>query len=283
MQTKKTVPASSLEHNQLNIVLPRNWDEVTEEQLKYYFKMRAVLSSNNELQTCCFRRWAGIAETRQLRDGSYAMAIQQGDKLNFFKLELWQIQSAVLALNWISNEQPTEVICVRNLWTSRTAVDKYLRMVPFEDYLAAEGFYQGYLHTRKSLEESQKNYGYQLEALQKQNRDLLRGLAGILYPHKDNKEFNLKIEPWQEIALITWWYSLKLYMARVFSSLFKTSDSSDTEEFDFTGSINAQIRALTEGDVTKEAAVFKIDTHRALTELNEKAREASELRKRMKK
>ena len=41
--------------------------------------------------------------------------------------------------------------------------------------------------------------------------------------------------------------------------------------------MNAQIRALTKGDVTKEAEVLALDTHRALTELNAQAREYREL------
>lgn len=41
--------------------------------------------------------------------------------------------------------------------------------------------------------------------------------------------------------------------------------------------MNAQIRALTKGDVTKEAEVFALDTHRALTELNAQAREYKQL------
>ena len=44
-------------------------------------------------------------------------------------------------------------------------------------------------------------------------------------------------------------------------------------------STNAQIRALTGGDVTKEEAIKKMDTHRALTELDAKARESEEYRK----
>ncbi len=40
--------------------------------------------------------------------------------------------------------------------------------------------------------------------------------------------------------------------------------------------MNAQIRALTGGDVTKEREVLSMDCWRALTELNEKAREQQE-------
>ena len=42
--------------------------------------------------------------------------------------------------------------------------------------------------------------------------------------------------------------------------------------------MNAQIRALTDGDVTKEGDVLGIDVHRALTELSAKVRDAAALR-----
>ena len=43
--------------------------------------------------------------------------------------------------------------------------------------------------------------------------------------------------------------------------------------------MNAQIRALTKGDVTKEQQVLALDTLRALTELDAQAREYEELKK----
>ena len=45
--------------------------------------------------------------------------------------------------------------------------------------------------------------------------------------------------------------------------------------------MNAQIRALTKGDVTKESEVLALDTWRALTELNAQAREYKELNAKM--
>ena len=46
--------------------------------------------------------------------------------------------------------------------------------------------------------------------------------------------------------------------------------------------MNAQIRALTGGDITKEGQIRDSDVWRALTELDAKAREADELDKRLK-
>ncbi len=41
--------------------------------------------------------------------------------------------------------------------------------------------------------------------------------------------------------------------------------------------MNAQIRALTKGDITKEKDILALDTWRALTELNAQAREYKDL------
>ena len=42
--------------------------------------------------------------------------------------------------------------------------------------------------------------------------------------------------------------------------------------------VDAEIRALTGGDITKEAQVLQSDCWRALTELDAKAREAREMK-----
>ena len=44
-------------------------------------------------------------------------------------------------------------------------------------------------------------------------------------------------------------------------------------------SMNAQIRALTGGDITKEREVLKMDCWRALTELDAKAKDYEDMRK----
>ena len=46
--------------------------------------------------------------------------------------------------------------------------------------------------------------------------------------------------------------------------------------------MNAQIRALTGGDITKEEAVLSMDTWRALTELDAKAKEVEDTKRQTK-
>ena len=85
------------------------------------------------------------------------------------------------------------------------------------------------------------------------------------------------------------WASLKQYFAQLFDNFYKPAPTKENggslggEQVDLfkqlRARINAQIRALTGDDITKEATIMKMDTWRALTELDAKAKEAEEIRK----
>jgi hypothetical protein len=87
--------------------------------------------------------------------------------------------------------------------------------------------------------------------------------------------------------------SLRLYFAGLFSNFYKPAPTADNGNLlgggqtdiyrQLRDSTNAMIRALTGGDITKEAAIMKMDTWHALTELDAKAREVEEFRKAAKK
>ena len=58
-----------------------------------------------------------------------------------------------------------------------------------------------------------------------------------------------------------------------FPHFFKnTKEGEEPTMEDITMDIRAQVRALTDGDITKQQAVFETDCWAALTELDEKAR-----------
>ena len=64
---------------------------------------------------------------------------------------------------------------------------------------------------------------------------------------------------------------------KYFPFLLKPAGEGESSEIpDMRAVMNAQIRALTGGDITKEKEVMSMDCWRALTELNEKAREQQE-------
>ena len=84
----------------------------------------------------------------------------------------------------------------------------------------------------------------------------------------------------ERISVMYWWASLKNYFNAEFKYFFNGlpdgSSSSLTGE-QVKAAMNAQIRALTGGDITKEKEVLAMDTWRALTELDAKARDYQEL------
>ena len=84
--------------------------------------------------------------------------------------------------------------------------------------------------------------------------------------------------------------SLKHYFARLFPHFLQPMSSSSEDLLGYAPPIgevlrtamNAQIRALTGGDITKEEAVLSMDTWRALTELDAKAKEVEDIKRQTK-
>ena len=79
------------------------------------------------------------------------------------------------------------------------------------------------------------------------------------------------------LSSFLWFTAVKHQLMRYFPFLMKPAGEGESGEIpDMRAVMNAQIRALTGGDVTKEREVLSMDCWRALTELNEKAREQQE-------
>lgn len=166
---------------------------------------------------------------------------------------------AVEELEWMDHP-PAMPIRVDQIH-GRTAVDAQLHGVSFEDYLIAENCFQGWVATQadKSLQD----------------------MATILYPSEEELP---ALSEGECYGLALWWTGLKNMFSRHFSDLMRPAPTQDIEgAADMEEAMNAQIRALTGGDITKEQLVLSADCWRALTELNAKAREAREFNEKMKK
>ena len=142
-----------------------------------------------------------------------------------------------------------------------TALPSDLQSVPFEKFIYCDNLYQGYLHTK--------------------NDSLIDEMMKVLYDG-----LNSKILPLERISTFYWFASLKQYFAKTFHHFFQQTAGTDGNLLGSAKSIgeqvqeamNAQIRALTKGDITKEKEVLAMDCWRALTELNAQAKEYQELR-----
>jgi len=204
----------------------------------------------DEIKTRCLLEWGGLKVCTKGDNGTFWL---QKDSA-FFELTPLMLAQVLDALNWITAIPYVPVRPDKLRGHKALAAD--FSGVPFETYIITDNLYQGYLQTQRN--------------------EILNDLAQVLYDRR------FKLKEWERIAVFYWVASLKNYLSHKYPDLFKPagelsgsnmlgSSTPGVEE-----SMNAQIRALTKGDVTKEEAVLSLETHRALTELNAQAKEYKE-------
>ena len=273
--------------NQFNIILPESWAELNDKQLLMVYRIFASDLSAAEVKTLCMMKWNGLQVLASLplhrflirRDKVFdkpdekrrscfisSMARKLRPKAKeLVILRLRQIQRATSVLDFLDSFAPIPVRISRI--GKYRALPADFEKVPFEEFLYVENLFQGYLNT--------------------QSDELLLQMAQVLYTND-----NVKPSKAHLVGIFYWMASLKQYFASQFPNFYKPATNtennllgigqSDTYR-QLRESTNAMIRALTGGDITKEERILKMDTWRALTELDAKAREAEDLRKQYKK
>lgn len=241
-----------------NITLPTSWAELSDEQLHMVYSLFARDLSSSEVKTLCLMKWNGLKVLTQLPDKRFL--IKRGKEV--VPLSTRQIQQATSCLDFLDSFAPMPVRIAQI--GKYHALPANFEKVPFEQYLYVENLFQGYLNT--------------------QSDELLLQMAQVLYGSD-----HVKPDKAHLVGIFYWMASLKQYFARLFPNFYKPAGANSDGNLlgggqsdlysQLRDSTNAMIRALTGGDITKEAAIMKMDTWRALTELDAKAREAEEIRK----
>ena len=166
---------------------------------------------------------------------------------------------AMEELAWLDHPPPVPVRTAKLY--GHAAVNAYLHGLSFEHYLIAENCFQGWLAS--------------------QSAEPLEDMAAILYPSEEERP---PLNAGQCYGIALWWTGVKSLFSQEFPDLFRPAEAEgDASAGNMSEAMNAQIRALTAGDITKEQTVLAADCWRALTELNAKAREAREFNERIKK
>lgn len=253
--------------NDINLFAPQSWHDLTQKQLRYVFFLLATFADTTVVKTYMFVRFTGIRVLCKNRFG-WKCAYRPTNKRRYkvFYLATWQINSFLKQLSWVDSTETMDnrLDVVQGLQAVHPLLQadaKTKRVVSFGDYLCMEQQYQLFHCTRKA------------EHIDK--------LASFLYRRPDfSRPTLLSLSPTEQVATLAWFAHIKYVMAHAFKHFFrKVNDAEEISELSVLDSINTQIRALTDGDVTKEQAVKTIDCWRALTELDAKAREADELRR----
>lgn len=172
-------------------------------------------------------------------------------------LDVDMLASMKLKLSWL--EKP-DAVRIETL-NGRKAVHPLLQEdFTFFEYLRVENMYQAFLQT-------------------KDNR-YLRLASEYLYPSESGKKMP-ELTQEQYTSLVLWISGIKIRLSNIFPHFF--APCSGEGDYNAMEAMDAQIRALTGGDITKEKEVLDAQCWRALSELNAKAREAEEIRKATKK
>ncbi len=232
----------------IDITLPKSWRDMNQAKLKYFFSLLSLGFSSDELKTYCIFRWGDLEVVSQIGN-SYML--KKGRK-NFLASPLL-IASCMDNLSFL-DEMPTYPTNLRKIGRYE-ALPHNFSEVPFKKFVMCDNLYQGYLATKRD--------------------DLLDEMGKILY-----NSGRIVLNGTERISVMYWWASLKNYFNSEFKHFFNGipngSGNALTGE-QVKAAMNAQIRALTGGDITKEKEVLAMDTWRALTELDAKARDYQEL------
>lgn len=236
----------------VNLTLPANWRQLTDSQLYYY----AFLSMqyDSELAKALFLiRLLNIKVLQRV--GVQWLCIVKGRKCLISSAEL---VSGLEQLKWMDRQ-----IAVRpSVLYGFNAVHPLLQDgFTYFDYIRTETFFQQYIETEKV--------------------DSIQRMASFLYRNADGNYSSFKkFTETDRAVIILWWLGIKEHLCTMFPDLFRKAEGkNDSTPQKIMEANDAQIRALTGGDITKENEVLKQPCWRALAELNAKAREANELKK----
>lgn len=239
----------------INFILPQDWQELGDKRLRYVYELIAAEHTTDEIKTICLLRWSGTKVIGRQETGTYLL--KKGKLL--FEVTPVTLAELLPHLAWLGS-LPTAPVRISKI-NRQQALPADFEGVPFETYIICDNLYQGYLAT--------------------QDDNLLDELGATLYGK------SMTFKPSERINIFYWFASLKETLSKKYSDFFQPLAGVDDGNLlgssapSVEDAMNAQIRALTKGDITKEAEVLALDTHRALTELNAQAREYKELNAKM--
>lgn len=244
----------SVEQNLLRLTVPTGWHELSQGELCMALRCKARNEEPWRQRLAVLLHLTGMKIIR--REGIHWVCSVPTDeqKSQRFNLDPELLPSMLENLQWLDEPggHPVRPDRLRGV----AALPALLHDVPFGTYLQCENCYQG--------------------ILQNQSEEAVAHLASLLYPGLKGR-----LEMWEQLGVIQWWAQVKTLFSAQWPNFFKPGEGGSAAAM--VEVMNNQIRALTGGDVTKEAEILAIDTWRALTELDAKAREADEFNQKMKK
>lgn len=260
MKTKPTTRVSFSDNPPaIDVKMPVRWEDLSQDELRTVFRVMEVYTDRTDcIPFQVFRLLACMEVVRQ-DDSGFLCCFTAGHGRRARVRHCWITPETMaetmecLAFLAEPGDVPVRLDYIGRGRRRRAAVNAQLHEVSFRDYVKLENLYQGFLRSNDQ-------------------RSLTR-MAAILYPRfNPEKDFLMSFEV---LAILQWMVQVKAMFARLFRYFFRPAAGTG-EAPNMMEVLNNEIRALTQGDVTKEAEILETDCWRALTELDYKAKEAEE-------
>ena len=241
-------------NHRLDLKVPTSWRELTDKQLIYYAFLSATFPPE-QAKAFFLLRLLNIHPIESIGAGRFLCRYKGRDVV----LSADELAYSLEQLRFLDNQLAVRPATMRGY----KAVNALLQDdFTFFDYLRADNFFQLYLKTqREQYIERMANYLYRTD--------------------KGNYTEFSHLTVTEQAVILLWWMGIKSELSRAFPKYFKPAaaapDAGDPQSL--MEANDAQIRALTGGDVTKEKDVLAMQCWRCFAELNAKAREAEEIKR----
>lgn len=261
-----------------NFHAPTSWQELGQSELRYVLAILSTFQDHIVVKCYMLTRFCGIRVHKHTRTGWKCSCLcQVGDALASKnpksrrkrpqqRQEVFYITDAEI-LDLLKNfdfiDDFTEFYPLERIGELQ-GCGRLLRDITFIDYLTCEKYYQLFMIHQRD--------------------EFLQRLGWLLYrtPSGGTDE-TVHFQPYELLNVFMWYSCVKGYLATNFPHFFKPAkEGGELRHEDIMPAMQAQIRALTDGDVTKLQAVYETACWDALTELDNKAREAEEFKERTK-
>ncbi len=258
MPTRKKTPLSSL-CKKVSFQVPTSWGELSQQQLHYVLNL-LWLYAEQPHGMAAVKMWAlkYFCGFNVVRHTDAGWLCELTDTRQLFILRDDLLPSMEEQVSWL--DHPEEMTIRIEQIGEFKAVDMWLRQFEFGYYLALENYYQTYLQTH--------------------DERLLGKMLYRLYQVPADKEFVLST--YQPLSVFLWYTAIKKRLAETFTHFLKVAGDDaqglGTRQTQFE-MMQAQIRLLTKGDVTKYQQVMDADTWQALAELDALSKESEEFKR----
>lgn len=251
MKTRKTIRATFSE-GAVDFTLPTCWTDLTQPELKKVYDIKLV-SDSDSVCLMVFRFLSGMSSLKRLPGGRLECRFRSGRKSVKVVMTASLLASVLEPLKFLlgPGDEPVRIESIKG----RKAVDARLHGVSFENYIRLENYYQGFLMSG--------------------DMEAVLAMANILYEGKPFRRLGER----DSLSVVNWAVQIKGMFSRQFRNFFRPASEADGAP-SMLDVMNNEIRALTGGDIDKESVVLACDCWRALTELDFKAKEVEEFRRR---